>query len=112
MGTSSDQASAIFSEGNKDNRQCERVPFRFPVKATIHQEADGTRTKYVCHVLTQDLSGCGVSIVCARRLCEGQRVDLAMPDGCRSVVICRVVSLGGGRYLTGCRFEDAAVAGS
>jgi hypothetical protein len=53
-----------------------------------------------------------VSIICARRFCEGQRIDLEMPDGCRSAVICRVVSMGGGRYLIGCRFDDAAVAGS
>jgi PilZ domain len=61
----------------------------------------------VCHLLTQDLSATGVSIVYARPLTEGQRIDLELPHGTRKVIVRRITNLSDGYYLSGCEFESA-----
>ena len=90
-----------------ESRQSNRTAFRVSVRATIQPHPDSpSDTARVCHLLTQDLSHSGVSIVHARPFATGQRIELEFPDGCRSVVVCRTTALSDGFYLAGCRFED------
>ena len=90
-----------------DSRNFARIPFRLPVRATIFptHEGSGEGAK-VCHVLANDLSGGGISIICARRVREGQAIELDMPDRKRRATARRVVPVEGGRYLIGCQFDD------
>jgi len=76
------------------------------VRATIYPAPDGNGRTRVCHLLTQDLSATGIGIVYARPLSEGQRIDLELPEGTRSVVVRRVTNLSDGHYLAGCEFES------
>jgi hypothetical protein len=98
----------VVAAAPRDRRRAERIPFRIPMRVTISpppgHEADRTRS---AHVLAQDLSGTGLSIIYARQLSIGQRLEVDMPDGSRPVVVCRIESMNDGRYLVGCRFTDA-----
>jgi hypothetical protein len=93
-------------ERDQEQRQSEREPFRVSVRATIYpppgSETSAART---CHLLTQDLSPSGVSIVYALPFSIGQRIDLEMRDGKRSAVVRRIIGLSDGHYLAGCAFE-------
>jgi len=97
----------MASDEHLDRRESGRIPFRLPARVTIHpppgQETETART---CHLLTQDLSGSGIGLVYAKPLCIGQRIDLELPDRCRSAVVCRIESLSDGHYLIGCQFDD------
>ena len=97
-----------FNTGEKiELRQASRIPFRVPVRATIYPPpGQESKTARICHLLTQDLSGTGVSIVYAVPLAVGQRVELEMPDRTRTAEVCRVTSLSDGHYLAGCQFTD------
>ena len=96
------------SEQN-DSRLTERIPFRLPVRATIYPTYEGSgEPAKTCHVLANDLSGGGISLICGRRVREGQRIKLEMPDRDRHVIACRISQTDGGQYLIGCRFDDAA----
>jgi hypothetical protein len=99
---------SVFDDGYADNRRSGRMPFRFPLRATIYPEpTDSTGTSRVCHLLAHDLSGGGISLVAGTRLREGQRIELEMPDRVRCVVVRRVSSMNNGRYLVGCKFCDS-----
>jgi PilZ domain len=103
----SEPTGTVFEEGYTDNRQSGRMPFRFPLRATIYPAAmDNAETSRVCHLLAHDLSGGGISLVSGVRLREGQRIELEMPDRVRCVVVRRVSSMNNGRYLVGCQFCD------
>src|SRR5262245_60706449 len=94
--------------GKRDNRQSVRNPFRISVRATINPPPGReTETVHICHVLAHDISDSGVSILLARRLTEGQQIELALPDRSRTAVVCRVAQVAGGKYLVGCRFEES-----
>jgi hypothetical protein len=102
-----ENAAGQVVETRPDCRRAMRIPFRLAVRATIYPppgcEAD---TAKYSHVLTQDLSGEGVSIIYGKALCIGQRIDLEMPDRYRSAVVCRVEKMNDGHYLIGCRFDN------
>ena len=89
-------------------RQASRSTFRVAVRAKIYPAADGNGRTRACHLLTQDLSATGIGIVYARPLSEGQRIELELPDGTRSVIVRRITSLSDGHYLAGCEFESSS----
>ena len=97
----------MLSDELTENRESSRKTFRQSVRATIYpppgREAAKARK---CHLLMQDVSGGGVGIVYAKPLCVGQRIELELPDGCRTAVVCRNESLSDGHFLIGCRFDD------
>jgi hypothetical protein len=94
-----------------DNRQFARIPFRLPVRATIIPTYEGSgETAKLCHALANDVSDGGISIICGRLIRLGQRIQLELPGRTRQAIACRVVPVEGGRYLIGCRFEDASMA--
>jgi PilZ domain-containing protein len=102
------QQNSVSTAAARDRRRAERIPFRIPMRVTINprpgHESDRPRS---AHVLAQDLSGTGLSIIYARHLSIGQQLEVDMPDGSRPVVVCRIESMNDGRYLVGCRFMDA-----
>jgi len=104
------QQDSVSAAAARDRRRAERIPFRIPMRVTISpppgHEADRKR---FAHVLAQDLSGTGLSIIYARQLSVGQRLEVDLPDCSRSVVVCRIESMNDGRYLVGCRFMDAEI---
>ena len=104
---STEEFHSLISGERDERREDSRIPFRFPVRATIYAapECKGDVVR-VCHLLAQDISGSGISLVYARPFAIGQRIDVEMPDRLRSVIVCRVTSLSDGRYLAGCRFDD------
>ena len=112
MGMRQDQCALLPADESKDLRQDGRSPFRVSVRATIYPPpGDEARAARICHLLTQDVSESGIGIVYARPLRVGQRIALELPDGCRSVVVCGIRILSDGRYLVGCRFDEAAIDG-
>jgi hypothetical protein len=86
-------------------RQAARTPFRVAIRVTIFPPPGSEGKARVCHLLAQDLSASGVSIIYAIPFRIGQRIDLEMPDGLRSATVCRVTSLSDGLYLSGCQFD-------
>ena len=106
MGMYPDHEELVADE-QVERRAASRIPFRLPLKATIYAppgcKGDTART---CHLLAQDLSRIGVSIIYPRPFELGQRIEVAMPDRERQAVVCRVTSMSDGRYLAGCQFED------
>jgi hypothetical protein len=106
MGLREGTAKSVM-EIRQDCRKAMRIPFRMAVRATIYPppgcEAD--TAKYT-HVLTQDLSREGASVIFGKELVAGQRLDLELPDRCRSAVVCRVENMNDGHYLIACRFDD------
>jgi len=94
-----------------DSRQFGRIPFRIPVRATIFPTYEGSgEDAKVCHVLANDLSDGGISILCGRQVRQGQRLQLELPLRTQLAIACRVVPVEGGRYLVGCQFEDVSTA--
>ena len=106
MGMCEDNAEALADE-QLERRAASRIPFRLPLRATIYAPP-GCKgdTARVCHLLAQDLSGVGVSLIYARPFQLGQRIEVEMPDRDRQAVVCRVTRMSDGRYLAGCRFEE------
>jgi hypothetical protein len=101
--------SEIALSNLTDNRHFARIPFRVPVRATIFPTYDGTgEAAKTCHVLANDISEGGVSIICSRPVRPGQRIELDMPDRKQNAIACRVVPVEGGRYLIGCQFEEVS----
>jgi c-di-GMP-binding flagellar brake protein YcgR len=92
---------------NYDRRQSVRIPLRWPFRATIYPLNDDGQIK-TCHVLANDLSGGGISLICGRLVVEGQLIQLEMPDQTRRVTVCRVAPTDDGRYLVGCQFDDVS----
>ena len=88
-----------------DQRQASRTPYRVSRRATLYPAPMGNGRTRVCDLLTQDLSATGISIVYARPLTEGQRIDLELSDGTRKVIVRRITNLSDGHYLAGCEFE-------
>jgi len=89
----------------QESRRSNRTAFRVSVRATVHPPGEcPSDTARVCHLLTQDLSDGGIGIVHARPFSVGQRIELELPEGCRSVVVCRTTALSDGHYLAGCSF--------
>ena len=88
-----------------ERRKSPRIPFRFPVRMKIMpamgRESD---TAQYIHVQGHDLSECGISIICARKLEVGQELELEMPGRIRAAVVRCVESKERGRYLIGCQF--------
>jgi hypothetical protein len=108
METRSRQSEIALSDLT-DNRGSARIPFRVPVRAIIFPTYEETgEVPKTCHVLANDISESGVSIICSRPVRAGQRIELDMPDRKQKAVACRVVPVEGGRYLIGCQFEDAS----
>lgn len=108
MGTRSNQPGVTISGGD-DNRQFIRQPLRSPARITIYPpEACSGDTARHCHVLTQDVSQGGISIIYAKPLLVGQQIEVELTDGRRSAVVCRVRRMEDGHYLIGCRFEETA----
>jgi hypothetical protein len=107
MGTRKNKGDAALIEQRAERRETGRVPFRMPLRATIYA-SPGCKgdTARMCHLLAQDLSGSGVSLIYARPFPIGQRIGLEMPDRARTVEVCRVISLSDGHYLAGCEFVD------
>src|SRR5262245_20972985 len=103
-----EKTAAADVETRPDCRKAMRIPFRLAVRATIYppRGCESDTAKYT-HVLMQDLSGEGASIIYGRKLCVGQRIGLEMPDRCRSAVVCRVENMNDGHFLIGCRFDDS-----
>ena len=107
MSTRAENSEVTPNGNSRELRHDSRITFRVPVRATIYPPPGReSETARICHLLTQDLSGSGVSIIYALPLFVGQRVELELPDRCRSVVVCRVASLSDGHYLAGCRFTE------
>lgn len=102
-----DQIARPEQQRDGEARGSVRQPFRVPIRATIYppfgQESDTARYS---HVLAQDLSLTGISIIYARPLLEGQEVELETPEWRRSAVVCHVESLKNGLFLIGCRFVE------
>ncbi len=94
-------------ETRPDFRKAKRTAYRLAVRAAIYPlpgcEAE---TPKHTHVLSHDLSGNAISIVYSKALCVGQRVDLELPDGQRSSVVCRVEKMEDGHFLIVCRFNE------
>ena len=63
-------------------------------------------TARFCHVLTQDVSESGISIIYAKPLIVGQRIEVELAGRQRAAVIRRITRMADGHYLIGCRFED------
>jgi hypothetical protein len=97
----------VFADELLERRAASRIPFRLPLRATIYAPP-GCKgdTARICHLLAQDLSKVGVSLIYARPFQLGQRIEIEMPDRDRQAVVCRVTSMSDGRYLAGCKFED------
>jgi PilZ domain-containing protein len=90
-----------------ERRQAARIALRLPVRATIHPPpGNESETARICHLLIQDLSGVGVSVVYATPLVSGQRITLEMPDRPRDAVVCRIANMNDGHYLSGCTWCD------
>lgn len=110
MGTQGGQAEIAIANLT-DNRQFRRIRFRVPVRAKFHPvcQTSGEAIE-ICHVLANDISMGGVSILCSKPAIAGQRIELDLPDGHRNSIACRVESVEGGRYLIGCRFEGESTS--
>jgi len=88
-------------------RAAPRIPFRLTVRMTIlpspGHESEAVRR---VHVLGNDLSTSGISIIYARKLEVGQQLELEMPGKIRAAVVRCVESKERGHYLIGCQFTD------
>lgn len=101
------QCETALSDVPDERRQASRIPFRLPLRATIYAPPDCKGdTARICHLLGQDLSRDGVSLIYARPFQLGQRIEVEMPDRDRQAVVVRVTAMSDGRYLAGCQFED------
>ena len=91
-----------------ERRAAPRIPFRLSVRMTI-LPPPGRESEVVgrpIHVLGNDLSTSGISIIYAKKLDVGQKLALEMPGKiCAAVVRC-VESQERGHYLIGCQFID------
>jgi hypothetical protein len=88
-------------------RQSSRAMLRVSVRAFVYPTGDcAGESARVCHLLTQDISDSGISIIHAIPFSIGQRIELDLPDGCKSAVVCRTTALSDGHYLAGCRFGE------
>ena len=92
---------------NVERRGAPRIPFRLSVRMTIipspSRESEAVRR---VHVLGNDLSTSGISIIYARRLEVGQELELEMPGKIRAAVVRCVETKDRGHYLIGCQFTD------
>jgi len=90
-----------------ERRAAPRIPFRLSVRMTIlptpGRESEGVRR---VHVLGNDLSTSGISVIYARKLEVGQKLELEMPGKIRAAVVRCVESEDRGHYLIGCQFVD------
>jgi len=86
-----------------DARQFPRFYFRSCAEATIHPLGGGEPSH--CFVLTRDLSRTGVSLLHAKQLFPGQRLELVLNgQSTRTVEVVRCRRLKDGWYVAGCRF--------
>ena len=92
-----------------ERRAAPRIPFRLSVIMKIlpppGRESGSVRR---VHVLGNDLSTKGISIIYTKKLDIGQKLELEMPGKiCAAVVRC-VETKERGHYLIGCQFIDNA----
>ena len=88
-----------------ERRAAQRIPFRLSVRMTI-LPTPGCELEAVrrVHVLGNDLSSNGISIIYARKLEVGQELELEMPGKISAAVVRCVESQDRGHYLIGCQF--------
>lgn len=91
-----------------ERRAAPRIPFRLSVRMRIlpppgHKPESASRP---IHVLGNDLSTSGISIIYTRKLEVGQKLALEMPGKIRAAVVRCVESQERGHYLIGCQFIE------
>jgi hypothetical protein len=105
MGMRDEQAGAAVL--NEDSRASARRALRLPARVTIYPPSGrATDTARYCHVLTQDISESGISIIYAKPLLVGQQIAVELSSGLKATVVSRVSCMPDGHYLIGCRFND------
>jgi len=89
--------------------ECRRHPrfyYRAKVEGTIHPPNVATHEQpKTCQMMTRDISRGGMNLLHTDQLFPGQRIDVAIKDGCKrlvEVVWCR--RLAHRCYSIGCRF--------
>jgi hypothetical protein len=94
-----------------ERRGAPRIPFRLSVIMKIlpppGRESETVRR---VHVLGNDLSTSGISLIYVKPLEVGQKLELEMPGKIRAAVVRCVESQERGHYLIGCQFIDTDFA--
>jgi hypothetical protein len=90
-----------------ERRGSPRTAFCLSVRVTMSAPpGQPGETARHAHVPMQDVSGSGISIIYAKQLCLGQKLEIEMPDRPRSATVVRIESTSDRHYLISCQFTD------